>query len=478
MSGSTHSLKRIAVNTAAVLGGDVLNKAGTFLVYAILARQASVHEFGQLSLGLLLLYTFHVFAVAGLPVALTRQVARHPRATHRLLRHGYLAALFASSLATAAMILLAVAMQYERQTVLVIVLLALAVPPYALSMITEAVIKGSQRMHLITLGCVPGNVLLVVGSFVAIQRGHGVLAVAAIIVLARTVTWITMHRLAMQTIPRRDRRRPRVQLSWMLLRRSMVFLGTDGMQAIGAALSGVLLSKFASERELGLLGASYQLLQPIQMFYRSVGHSCFPQLVTAARGGAEAVAAMARPLLGFILRLAIPATIGVFVLAGDLLGVVYGNPDFRAGAIVFQIVSLTLLLDPLNPILGHGLWAVQRDRTVLSIVVVNVVTNALAGLLLIGYYGLIGAAVTSVVASTVNLAQHYWHFHRGVGRLQLGREVVRLLFPTAVAVATIALLPVHPYAALSIGLSLYMILAFVRIDPSSFLRLAAEESSK
>ncbi len=478
MTRPAHSLQKIAVNAMAVLGGDVLNKAGTFLVYAILSRTASVYEFGQLSLGLLLLYTFHVFAVAGLPVALTREVAKRRRTARRLLKHGYLAAVLTSVLAMLTMIGLAAAMQYERSTVIVIALLALAVPPYALTMITEAVIKGREQMHLITIGNLPGNAFLVIGSFIAMSAGYGVATVAAVIVASRCITLVIMHQLLrMGTVDcRSGRLHPR--LAWLLLRRSTVFLGTDGMHAVGAALSGLLLSKFASERELGLLGASYQLLQPIQMFYRSVGHSSFPQLVAAARTGGAAVGDLARPLLGLIMRLAVPATIGVFCLAGDLLVTVYGNPEFRAGAVVFQIVAFTLLLDPLNPILGHGLWAMRRDKTVLNIVIVNVVTNAVAGLILIGYFGLIGAAYTSIVASAINLLQHYWCFERDVARLHLGRELLRLAPPTLLAIACLTLLPIHRYAAFTIALSLYMLIAFFRSELLTLRSPATQDSGK
>ena len=53
MTVPRHSLRKIGFNSFAVLSGDVLNKVGIFLVYAILARQATVYEFGALSLGLI-----------------------------------------------------------------------------------------------------------------------------------------------------------------------------------------------------------------------------------------------------------------------------------------------------------------------------------------------------------------------------------------------------------------------------------------
>ena len=61
---------RFAGNVASLLTSDVLNKATTFAIYAMVSRYVGMHSFGQLSLGLLLLYTFQVFATIGLPTLL------------------------------------------------------------------------------------------------------------------------------------------------------------------------------------------------------------------------------------------------------------------------------------------------------------------------------------------------------------------------------------------------------------------------
>src|SRR3972149_136999 len=81
--GGLAPLRRIAVNTTSLLTSDVLNRATTFAVYAMVARFCGPTSFGQLSLGLMLLYTFQVFASAGLPTLLMREVAKRPDASDR-----------------------------------------------------------------------------------------------------------------------------------------------------------------------------------------------------------------------------------------------------------------------------------------------------------------------------------------------------------------------------------------------------------
>ena len=130
--------------------------------------------------------------MAGLPIALTREVAKRPAAAKRLLLHGSLAVILPATLSMLAMILLAFLMQYERQTILVIAILALAVPPYTLAVVTESVIKGRDQMQLIALGCLPGNVFLVACSFAVLTAGYSVPGVAVVIVASRVITLVAM----------------------------------------------------------------------------------------------------------------------------------------------------------------------------------------------------------------------------------------------------------------------------------------------
>lgn len=464
MSGS---LKKIAFNALAVSGGEVANKASTFLVYAMLSRLAGLEAFGQLSIGLTLLYTCHVFGYAGLPTTLIRLVAKRPATARRQMIHGYLAVVATSSVAAITMVGVAFAMQYQVTTTLVVCLLAAAVPFYSLTLVAEAIIKGRERMSLIAMGNVPGNAIMVLGSFVALWSGLGVLGVAAVIVASRILTFLMLNHFAHQvTHPRRRSKEPIVhrqklslRYSLQLLSQSRVFLGSDGIAAIGASLFSLILSKFASEREVGMLSASFQLMQPIQILYRSFGHSSFPPLVAAARNGRVAIAELSSKVLGLIVRLAFPACLIMFALSADVLNLVYGHKGFSDGALVLQILAFTLLCDPLNPILGHGLWAAGEDRAVFRIVATNICINLTLGLILIGAWGLTGAAVCALISSLINTAQHYWLFARRVGSPHLMGEIARLSPAIAGATSLMLLSPGNRFVILPAALILYALIA-------------------
>jgi O-antigen/teichoic acid export membrane protein len=206
-----------------------------------------------------------------------------------------------------------------------------------------------------------------------------------------------------------------------------------------------------------MLSAGFQLLHPIQIMYRSVGHSTFPPLVAAAKSGKSSVVNLVHSVLSLLIRIAFPACLVMFVFAGDFLDLVYSSKGFREGAFVLQIVAFSLLFDPLNPVLGHGLWAVGADRDMFRIVIINTVFNLVLGLVLISQFGLAGAAVCALVSSIVNTGQHYLMFQQKVGNPRLLSDALRMLPAVLVSLALVVFLPWSRFVSLPIAVLLYTI---------------------
>src|ERR1700730_16461205 len=70
------NLRKAGANALSILTSDVMNRATSFVMYALVARRLGAQEFGQLSLAFSLFYMFQVFAIAGLKVLVIRQVAK------------------------------------------------------------------------------------------------------------------------------------------------------------------------------------------------------------------------------------------------------------------------------------------------------------------------------------------------------------------------------------------------------------------
>ena len=193
------SLLKTGGNALSLLTSDVMNRATSFVLYAMVARNLGAHEFGQLTLALTVFYTFQVFAVAGLRTLVIRQVAKDRNQTGTYLINGGAVVAFSSIFSLVVLCGFVRLMHYPRSTALVILLLSFGLFPYAFSAICEGIFQAWERMRYIPYVNVPVNIAKIGGAFLLLSRRNGLYAVVAILLsslvaIAAIEAWIILRR--------------------------------------------------------------------------------------------------------------------------------------------------------------------------------------------------------------------------------------------------------------------------------------------
>ena len=416
------SLLRVAGNAASLLTTELLNKATNFVIYALIARyELGLGAFGSFSLGLLLVYVFQVFASVGLPNLLTREIAQRAARAPRLLSNGLVAASLTSLVAMLAMLSTPWIMRYDPTTSWVIVVLSLGLWPYAASQVFEASFRGTQRMHYIALSNLVANTVKVLGAIWLLQQGYGVVELAGLLVLVRFLVLLTDIACYFGWSGARlvccDRR-----YVIALVRRSSTFLGIDAAIAGWSAVDALILSKIMSPQEVGLYSAALQLLQPASLVYLSIVGSIFPamchrhrQSMSHSQGLTSSQAreqtqlyALTRWMVAFLLMLGLPTVVLILSFADVILQLAYNDMAFVRSVPVMQIASFALITQCFTTILGHALWAADREGDTLRIVITNLTANLIISSITIYHWGLIGAVAGTLLVSFLNVLQHYW----------------------------------------------------------------------
>ncbi|MCC7207639.1 MAG: flippase, partial [Anaerolineae bacterium] len=394
-------------------------------------RYLGDRAFGQMSLALTLFYTFQVFAIAGLKTLVTREVAKDRTKTDKFLVNGSVAVIGTSLASLAFAAILVRLLNYPADTAQVILLVSLSMFPVALIAIVEAILQAWERMHVIALVNVPVNLLKIGAAFVLLAGGADVNSVIGVLFVAFTVILLAEWALLLWRI---TRPRIRLDLGFMIrmLRQTTTFFGIDGIIAIVASLNLVLLSKLASEREVGLIGAATQFLTPLQVVYQNVVTSLFPMMSRQLEPGFRSLKRITEGLVEILVMFGLPATLGIFVLAGQALVFLYGQESFADATLVLRIYSITVILRAVIHALGQVLIAGMRERDTLRIVMVGVVLNVILGVALISRFGMLGAALASLLVTFVDLILHYYYIRRLFsGPVRIARALWRPAIATA-----------------------------------------------
>jgi O-antigen/teichoic acid export membrane protein len=146
------------------------------------------------------------------------------------------------------------------------------------------------------------------------------------------------------------------------------------------------------------------------------------------KGHSESLKRITETLLALLLAIALPAAVGLFLLSDAALQVVYG-PEFLPASPALRIMTWTVISNAMTSALGQVLLASHKEGTSLRITMINAALNLVFGAVLVTQFGIIGAATTGLIVTTVNLIQHYVP----VSKLLSGIAVRRFAWPSLVA---------------------------------------------
>ena len=428
------NLKKVSTNALSILSSDVMNRATSFVLYALVARHLGAHEFGQLTLSFTLFYAFQVFAVSGLKTLVIRQVAKDHTQTARYFINSCAIVVLTSLASIAAVWAFVYLMHYPRSTSVVILLLSFGLLPYTFSAICEGIFQGWEQMRYIAYVNVPVNIAKIAATFLLLSGNRGLYTVilvllACLFTIAIAELWIVFRRFPVRGTSLDS------HFAWATACAASTFLGIDGTTAIMASLNVILLSKLAGETEVGLYSSAAQLLVPLLLVYQSMAQSIFPMMCRKIDPGYRSLKRIAEQAMELLMILALPAVAGVYFLGDRVLALLYKNPAFVQAFPALRIMTFVLIFQVFTSVLGQVLVASHREKITLRIVIVDTVVNLLVGYPLISLFGLRGAAIAWFLTRLADCIQHYIP----AAHLLSGIPVLRLVWKPVIAAGCMAL---------------------------------------
>jgi O-antigen/teichoic acid export membrane protein len=202
---------------------------------------------------------------------------------------------------------------------------------------------------------------------------------------------------------------------------------------------------------VGVYSAAYSLGQALVLVYSPLGFVLFPMATRAWEDGQhQRVGGMFTQVTRYYLLLAIPATLGLTLLARPLFGLL--TPEgFVIPTILVFWVAVGVALKGLYQINVYIFFLV--NKTVLATIILAVSTTLNIGLnvILIPIIGVTGAAVATAVTFLLMAALGVYFGNRLMGYRLYWRDLWRALLATGIMAGVLWLLPLQGIAMLLIG---------------------------
>ncbi|MBI2444411.1 MAG: flippase [Candidatus Magasanikbacteria bacterium] len=425
----------VTQNTSLYTAAAIAQKVISFLYFTIIARTIGVENTGAYFFAIAFTSIFVVVADFGFAPVLTREAARTPEATSRLLPTTLTTKIIGGFLTYGLVLLVSAALRYQPEQRFLIAISGLTMFFDNLHSAFYSVLRARRNLAYEGAGIIASQL---------ITLGIG----TAALLFRWPLVWLILA----YTIPSAlNLLYAALVVHWRL--RVAVRLGFDQFQwqklfriALPFALSGiivrlynysdtVLISKLLPKEALGWWSVPAKIINAIQFLPMAVAASVFPVMSNLWRRDQATVARIYERAFRYLLLVSLPVAGGLIAIAEPAVAAVYG-PAYFPAVVPLQLVLVGLAASFLSVINGTLLNAADRQRTQTGILAIGLVFTVGSNLILLPRFGLFGAALTSASGSWL-----IW---------LLGWRAVRRVAPVAGrALFGRAMLIVGPAAAMS-----------------------------
>ncbi|MET1011295.1 MAG: flippase [Actinomycetota bacterium] len=441
---------------------------GGVVVTVLVARTLGPHDFGrfQFALALTLLLSFVV--MLGLPKLLVRELARdRDGAVTRidsalficlvaggvvggpLLGVGWLAGADMSLLLMAGLTMIADSMAR------IVMSLFWAVE----RMRYEAVAVGIQESAFVTF------------TLLVLAADGGVEGVMLAYLTSRAVGFVVAWVIAATKLSCPTRPRRHAGVVRPMLKATVPFAIDDGLSLAYVRIDAVLLGVLKGPTAVGLYQSATNLVLYLNVLPRMLNMSMYPQMSRAWPDNPLALRHLRDASLRLLGAVAIPITVGSFLLAPEIFGTLYG-PKFEPAVRFYQLLVLVIPLRILGNTLGTAITSVDRQAQRAFIVGVAAALNLGLNLILIPMWSIDGAVVATLVTESWVFLAYAVLLRRALGPSHLLSAVAApslacvplALVVTALSPAPLALLIVAGAAAYVVALIGIVLVTMPRPD--------------
>lgn len=218
-------------------------------------------------------------------------------------------------------------------------------------------------------------------------------------------------------------------------------------------LTTIVNMRFASELTAGshayLYLADRILELPLSLFVVSIGAALLPTLSKSfVEGNRQAMSSTINHFVRLIVFVALPASVGMFVLAQPIAEVLFLGREFKYDdavktSQVIQVYSFGLVLSAGVRILAQGFYAIQSVWFPAAAAMVALVSHVILSYVLTGIFGLNGLAAASVLSTGVNLLMLALAYNAWVGELEIRNLLKSLLRYSLCVLAMVVSLQIY-----------------------------------
>lgn len=244
--------------------------------------------------------------------------------------------------------------------VLAVGLVGLSIIVASFTQACAATFQGTENMVPSALGTIAEKVTLMVLSLVVLSMGYGLLAVATIMLISAGMNLALVGGRAWRCgwlRPRWDAR-----LAWALLAGGAPFFLWASFGVIYQRNATLQLQIETDNATVGIWGVAVQMYETLSFVPYIFQAAVLPVLARTFVHAADAMAHTSRRSLDLIVLAALPISMGVILLAPEIVALTSRLPDYTSSILPLRILGASLVPLYVDMILATILISADRQR--------------------------------------------------------------------------------------------------------------------
>lgn len=392
---------RVAKNTVYLVAAFAGQKLLSFVYFTLAVRAVGVEGAGKYVAATAFTTIFSIFVDLGLSNVLIRETAKFPDKAGELLSNilgiKTVLAMLTVILATITARLLG----YPEETLLMIAIASAVMVLDSIHLVFYAAIRGFQDLRYEAIGVVTGQIVTILSGSIFIFGLHLPLPYLIVALLLGSTWnviwsgWAVTRRFPIRVTLRYDG-----AIVKFLVGIALPFALAGIFSRVYSYIDSVMLSRLATDAELGVYGVAYKLTFAFQFLPMSFAAAVYPAMADYYVKDRARLGRIFAESVKYLFIVVVPLACGIATLAEPIIRTVYGSA-FAGAVLPLQILIFSLIFAFLYWPGGSLLNACDRQVHNTIILGVTMIVNIIMNSFLIPRYGAAGAAFSALAGNIV-----------------------------------------------------------------------------
>lgn len=391
-------IKNFSYLSIGKISGDLLS----YILFVYISRIYSIEGAGQYSFAFALTGFFSIFAEFGLHNIVVKELGRSNDNIGSQYSRYFSARLMLTFVSVVVLLLITPFLPLSNETKWIICLIGAYRLIYTLTDGFMSVFIAKGETLIVAFLEVSVRALATLFGVLMIVSGVDIIYTLAILPLVGSLQFILAYQLLSTKYGK-----PTICFSYKIiiatLKESFPYATSNFLQQITARIDIVLLGFIIGAVAAGIYNAAYRLLFLVIILPYFAGLVLLPvasKLFIDSREGFQYYYAQS---LGAIILIGLPIAVGLWLMAENLIILIYGDA-FQDSILILRILSASILFLFVSHILGIFLMASDRQIQKARSHWVVAIFNILANIVFIPIFGIHGAAATTVMTEILLVA--------------------------------------------------------------------------